>query len=256
MQFASYREVRLADFAQEQVADGKISFQTTVKKVLKAEPINGYDMGFTLDIVQEGASMQLSCSIVISAMGLGNPVVPNMIGAEHVETYADVPEDQEKFEKKKVLVWGLGNAAFETANAMAPYVDFVHVFPGRPKPVSNAAEVSWEARYPGAVRAINAALWDSYLLKSLDGGMAVQVYPEDSALFLCGAGRKKKCIFPFKKHLRHANFAQLETLFPNEPFVTLGHFCLNQWDNSSSSTLTNTAQWAEDFVKSLPGCLL
>ena len=34
--------------------------------------------------------------------------------------------------------------------------------------------------------------------------------------------------------------------------VTLGHFCLNQWDtNSSSSTLARTAQWAEDFVKSL-----
>jgi thioredoxin reductase len=245
----------LADFAQEQVADGKISFQTTVKKVSKAEPMDGYDTGFTLDIVQEGeggaqASMQVSCPVVISAMGLGVPVVPKMIGAEHAETYADVPEDQEKFEKKTVLVWGMGNAGFETANAMAPYVDFVHVFAGRPKTISNAA-VSWEARYPGAVRAINAALWDSYLLKSLDGGMAAKVYPENSALFLCGTGRKKKCIFPFKKHLRHANFAPLEALFPNEPLVTLGHFCLNQWENSTSSTLANTAQWAEDFVKSL-----
>eukprot|EP01047_Picozoa_sp_COSAG01_P032598 COSAG01_NODE_2364_length_7819_cov_14.933549_4_plen_990_part_00 len=243
----------LADFAEEQVADGRISFQTTVKKVSKAKPMDGNDTGFTLDIVQEGgapAGMQVSCAVVISAMGLGKQFVPKMIGAEHAETYADVPEDQEKFENKKVLVWGLGNAAFETANAMAPYVAYVHVIPGRPKKVSTPA-VSWEARYPGAVRAVNAALWDSYLLKSLDGGMAAKIYPEDSALFLCGEGRKQKCIFPFKKHSRHANFAQLEELFPNEPLITIGSFCLNQWDNSSSSALSNTAQWAEDFVKSL-----
>ena len=114
----------LADFAQEQVDDGKISFKTTVQKISKAEPMDGYDTGFTLTIVQDGGaqeSMHVSCSIVISAMGLGTPVVPKMIGAEHAESYGDVPEDQEKFEKKKVLVWGLGNAAFETANAMAPY---------------------------------------------------------------------------------------------------------------------------------------
>eukprot|EP01050_Picozoa_sp_SAG11_P007706 SAG11_NODE_652_length_7925_cov_3.950166_4_plen_97_part_00 len=31
---------------------------------------------------------------------------------------------------------------------------------------------SWEARYPGAVRATNTEILDAYLLKSLDGGLA------------------------------------------------------------------------------------
>ena len=37
----------------------------------------------------------------------------------------------EPFEGQSVAVLGYGNAAFETANALAPYVNYVHVVPGR-----------------------------------------------------------------------------------------------------------------------------
>ena len=46
----------------------------------------------------------------------------------------------------QVAVFGLGNAAFETANALAPVVDYVHVFPGRK--AASLPLVSWETRYP------------------------------------------------------------------------------------------------------------
>ena len=42
--------------------------------------------------------------------------------------------------------------------------------------------VSWEARYPGAVRALNADLLDSYLLKSLDGAPAAGVFLSELAI--------------------------------------------------------------------------
>ena len=75
--------------------------------------------------------------------------------------------------------------------------------PIRYKPV-RAPIVSWEARYPGGVRAINANLYDAYLLKSLDGGMAANVYAEDTAIVPCGEGKKKRCLFPYRRQERHA----------------------------------------------------
>ena len=35
------------------------------------------------------------------------------------------------FEDKKVAIFGLGNAAMETADALKSYTAFVHAFPGR-----------------------------------------------------------------------------------------------------------------------------
>jgi hypothetical protein len=44
----------------------------------------------------------------------------------------------------------MGNAAFETANALAPHVNYVHVVPGRLKKSALEADdhsmVSWESR--------------------------------------------------------------------------------------------------------------
>ena len=56
----------------------------------------------------------------------------------------------------------------ETADALAPFVNFVQVFLGHgDRPV--AETLSWESRCVGNIRAINAGLLDAYLLKSMDG---------------------------------------------------------------------------------------
>ena len=44
--------------------------------------------------------------------------------------YEDLPTDGRPFERKTVAVLGLGNSAFETADALAPFVNYVHTFPG------------------------------------------------------------------------------------------------------------------------------
>ena len=139
----------LGDFAKEQVDAGRISFGTTVKRISRAEGGR-----FTMELVQQESTDEessVACTLVIMATGLSQPNVPEkLVGVEHTELYDDLPEDQEKFEAKKVgelttsnlhhtsilrmyrrillvvaAIFGLGNAAFETANAMAAYVDFV-----------------------------------------------------------------------------------------------------------------------------------
>jgi hypothetical protein len=78
---------------------------------------------------------QVLCNTVVMASGLTKPNAPaGVIGIEHTIGYEDLPETGQSFEGQAVLVLGNGNAAFETANELAPYVNFVHVVPGRLQP--------------------------------------------------------------------------------------------------------------------------
>ena len=54
--------------------------------------------------------------------------------------------------------------------------------------------VSWESRYVGHIRAINAAPLDAYLLKSLDS-VAATPTAQGCIMVKCGAGRSKVCLF-------------------------------------------------------------
>ena len=156
-------------------------------------------------------------------------------------SYEDMAKQGDAFEGKTVAILGMGNAAFETADAIAPYVNYVHLFAGRESQSatlepgtpeedreSDAQQqqsgrqggagdggqqqqqqqqhgsrgpdehnfVSWESRYPGNLRAINAGILDAYLLKSLDGGLPVGV-AEDMYMIACGPppARNMTCMF-------------------------------------------------------------
>eukprot|EP01051_Picozoa_sp_SAG22_P018997 SAG22_NODE_3368_length_1755_cov_1.553140_1_plen_411_part_10 len=128
--------------------------------------------GFRLAVgFAAGGSKQVQCGKVIIATGIHVPNVPPLPGIELTMGYEELPEDGRPFQEKNVAVLGLGNSAFETADALAPFVNFVHTFPGHAnKGPSQTLPVAWESRYVGNVRALNAALLDAYLLKSLDGG--------------------------------------------------------------------------------------
>jgi cation diffusion facilitator CzcD-associated flavoprotein CzcO len=111
------------------------------------------------------------CTVVVVATGLWKPNLPSTIeGIELAESYADLPGASTTFRGQAVLVLGQGNAALETANAAAPYANYVHLVPGRLRPEHVGEDqhdfASWESRYVGHARAINAAILDSYLLKS------------------------------------------------------------------------------------------
>eukprot|EP01045_Picozoa_sp_COSAG04_P002606 COSAG04_NODE_96_length_26486_cov_136.642817_10_plen_88_part_00 len=82
--------------------------------------------GFELSLRREGQALRHGCEVVVVATGLSVPNRPaGMVGVEHTTLYSELPEEQARFEAQKVAVFGLGNAAFETANALAPVVDYV-----------------------------------------------------------------------------------------------------------------------------------
>lgn len=224
------------DFAVEQHEKGHIAYNTAAKHVAR-DSSGGFLMTLSHrdDSGAETHTSTVLCDVLVSTMGLSVPNSPDgMVGLEHCEFYADLPETKEAFEKKKVVIFGLGNAAFETANGMAPYVDYVHVFPGRSK--ATHPLVSWETRYPGAVRAINADLLDAYLLKSIDGGMQqgrLSMSADSLAVFKTSQGQK--ALFPYRRDERNKAAA---ARWPTEKTITAGYFCT---DN----------EWAMDFVKSL-----
>ena len=137
------------------------------------------------------------------ATGLGVPNVPPGIeGIEHAEGYEGLPATGEAFAGEEVAVFGSGNAAFETADALAPYAGYVHLWKGRvpasEHEVYQPEFVSWESRYVGSVRAINAGLLDSYLLKSLDAAPTTHTVAENMLVHPCGGkdgAPPKVCVF-------------------------------------------------------------
>lgn len=112
--------------------------------------------------------------------------------------------------------------------------------------------VSWEARYPGAVRALNADLFDAYLLKSLDGAPAAAVHPETTAIIPCGPNKEKKCLFPYHSKKRKPELDGLNRP-PEDPAVTLGIFCLsNEWAHNFVTRLDKDNNAASEFNLWLP----
>jgi hypothetical protein len=184
----------LRDYAVEQVIAGRIEFSTTVKKIRKDKAGN-----FSMHLETFGKSKEVTCHAVIMATGLQKPITLPNLPPDLVDSYQAAPapgqETRERFTNRSVLIFGLGNAAFETANAVMKYAQYVHLFPGR-KPGPDAhPKLAWELRYPGGVRAANAEVFDAYLLKSLDGGFADYSTPGDTLrVFRCGKNKEQRCL--------------------------------------------------------------
>ena len=72
-------------------------------------------------------------------------------------TYANMPLDKEVYRDKTVIIMGTGNAAFETADFLAPVTKFMTI---------NGRNVNaWESHYPGHTRSKNFTSIDSMFLK-------------------------------------------------------------------------------------------
>jgi len=72
-------------------------------------------------------------------------------------TYANMPLEPAVYRDKIVHIVGMGNAAFETADWLAPYTDVTEIWGNE----RNA----WKTHYPGHARSINFTSVDSYYLK-------------------------------------------------------------------------------------------
>ena len=153
----------LRDYAAAQDAAGRISYNSTVVSVSPVVRTEGEDaclarrrrfvMGIQRSVgeptVAAGTSLTVGCGVIVMATGLGDPNVPlaTVDGVEHATLYRDLPSTGESFQGQTVAVLGGGNAAFETTDALAPFVAYVHLWKGRrgrvtPEPSSF---VSWES---------------------------------------------------------------------------------------------------------------
>ena len=140
---------------------GKVLYNTTVTKIAKQTPLPDDNVNHKFYVHattnndgngDRNERHTFECANVIVATGLSSPNIPDTIaGIELSMGYDELPKTSETFQGESVLVIGAGNSAFETANDMAPHVNYVHVVPGRLKESFDGADrhdfVSWESRY-------------------------------------------------------------------------------------------------------------
>ena len=140
----------LREYAAEQERSGRIFYRTSVDSVERSSAGSPGDT-FSLTIRTEGQqARRISCRVVVSAIGLWQPHVPPVEGIDLTVGYEDLPPTGDIFEGKSVAILGLGNAAFETANAAENYANYIHMWPTREYKWPYA---SWESRYDGNLRA-------------------------------------------------------------------------------------------------------
>ncbi|XP_040215628.1 FAD-dependent oxidoreductase domain-containing protein 2 isoform X1 [Rana temporaria] len=156
-----------------------VRYGTDIKNIrieTKPEAWNGHRF-----LLMDQTGQQHECNVLLVASGLSLPNVVNFPGAEYTEAYETVSVDPQNFTGQSVLILGRGNSAFETADNILGYTNFIHML-GRSR-----VRLSWSTHYVGDLRAINNGLLDTYQLKSLDGLLEGDI--SDLALVRDGSGK-------------------------------------------------------------------
>lgn len=110
---------------------------------------------------------EYNCKVLIISTGLSLPNIPENI--KQVEGYESISTNPKDYEGKSVLILGRGNAAFEVAQSIYGYTNFLHLV-SRSR-VRNA----FSTHYVGDVRAVNNDILDTYQLKTLDGFLDIDL---------------------------------------------------------------------------------
>ena len=210
----------MREFAKAQESAGRIYYNTSVTQV--GRDTNGMWVSTSTASGPDRVSHhcpKMRCSAVVMANGIGVPNLPPRLqenGWGEAKTYADMPSSSAdtnyreyvKYENQTALVVGMGNAAFETVDALSPYVAYVHVMPGRQGSIKTPM-YAHETRYVGDLRLMRASAIDSYLLKSLDGGFnGNQFSAESHCIAKCQRQeweRQRFCVLPCDAELEGGN---------------------------------------------------
>ena len=110
----------LRDFARPQETAGRIQYGVDVQLIARSDD----GSGFTLDV--RDAALQTErlahCDVLIMANGLWTVNTPGIDGADLMTGYEELPSTGDSMEAKSIAIFGMGNSAFEVANAAADYV--------------------------------------------------------------------------------------------------------------------------------------
>ncbi|KAM9324489.1 FAD-dependent oxidoreductase domain-containing protein 2, partial [Gastrophryne carolinensis] len=148
-------------YLQDFSADINVQYGTIIRKIrteTNSKSWNGHSFILTDQTMQE-----FECNVLLVATGLSLPNIVNFPGSEYSEGYETVSINPYNFTGQSVLILGRGNSAFETAENILGFTNFIHML-GRSR-----VRLSWSTHYVGDLRAINNGILDTYQLKSLDG---------------------------------------------------------------------------------------
>ena len=172
----------LREFGRKQEQASKIRYGSNVTSVARQLDGTGFvltvatsapqscaakdDCGSSSSSSSTSSSAEVVCRKLVHAGGIWRPNKPRHLMDSHgfslALDYSELPSHgYEAFEDKKVAVFGLGNAAMETADALKAYTAFVHAFPGRGK--MKFPHFAYETRYVGNVRTWRSEILDSYV---------------------------------------------------------------------------------------------
>ena len=110
----------LRDFAKPQEVAGRIQYGAEVHNIDRSTDGVGFTMNVRDAALRKDRS--LHCDVLIMANGLWTVNKPAIDGGELMTGYEALPSTGEFMEAKSVAIFGMGNSAFEVANAAADYV--------------------------------------------------------------------------------------------------------------------------------------
>ena len=141
-----------------------IIFNTSVVKINKFNT----EYNYVLNI--DNSDKKYYCKKLIMATGLSAPNLPNYTikTEKKINHYADFPrkyfmdkENLKKYENKKLLIMGGGNASYELANILNKYCSSILV-------LGSNKDMSIVSHYSGDLRSIYYPFFDTFYLKSLN----------------------------------------------------------------------------------------
>ena len=211
-----------------------ISYRTRITEVTKQND------GF---VVSDQTGKSYLCKSLIVATGLGlNPYIPEIPGIELGEHYLHYSIDPEDYKDQRVLIIGKGNAAFETANALAATARMLHLC----SPTS--VKMAWETHFMGHVRTVNTEFIDTYYLKGQNALLDARI----EKLERCPEGIVASVVYS------HASGQTMQILYDRVLLCTGFRFDTSIFDDTCHPELTYkgklpamTCEWESTNVKNL-----
>ena len=148
-----------------------VHFDTKVEEIRKNEEKNTF-------IINTNKGKYES-AFLIDATGYGRvkPIAHLFKGTyleDKIINYNDLSMDKTMFRNKRVMIVGVGNSGFETADYLNDVVATIAM-------VGPVPQHSWQTHYVGDVRAINSKFFDTYQLKSLNQMYTLKIKDNEHA---------------------------------------------------------------------------
>ncbi|MEM6939254.1 MAG: NAD(P)-binding domain-containing protein [Pseudomonadota bacterium] len=197
---------------------------------------------------------------VIVSSGVTQPWLPEVEGIELTENYMTFDVTPERFDGKRVLILGKGNAGFESAQKMLEHAASIHVM--SPNPL----KMAWNTHFVGHVRAVNAQFIDTYQLKSQNAvvdAMPVKIEKDDDGYLVTAkmtAAEDHEIILRYDHVIACTGFRWDPTILDEDIRPNLLHFnkfpeMTPQWEARSTPNLwfAGTIMQSRDFKKTMSG---